>query len=92
MLKALTLIFSLVLTSSAFADTLFDEGRGAWVGTGIQGGETWEVNLIIVPGGAQVDYPDIPCGGVWTFPGRRTILTEWPRTCLPSADTMMPMI
>jgi len=52
---------------------------GAWSGTGIQGNDTWAMEVQIVAGGARVDYPDIPCGGVWVLdmdqaPARGT---EW---------------
>jgi len=52
---------------------------GAWSGTGIQGGETWAMEVNIVPGGARVDYPDIPCGGVWVLETGVTPAegTEW---------------
>ena len=52
---------------------------GAWSGTGIQGPQTWAMQVQIVPGGARVDYPDIPCGGVWLLETGVTPAegTEW---------------
>ena len=40
---------------------------GDWVGLGFQNGESWTMELQIVQGGARVDYPGLPCGGVWQF-------------------------
>ncbi len=52
---------------------------GSWSGTGIQGPMTWPMEVQIVPGGARVDYPGIPCGGVWALDTDLTPArgTEW---------------
>ncbi len=75
-MKILSLIlsFAAVLVNWAYAQN----ANGAWVGIGYQNGDTWAVEVQIVPGGARVDYPDIPCGGVWVFDANTNIRgTEW---------------
>jgi len=44
-----------------------DVATGDWAGLGYQQGETWEMELQVAEGGARVDYPGIPCGGLWVF-------------------------
>ena len=52
---------------------------GDWVGLGHQDGDTWEMELQIAKGGARVDYPGLPCGGIWQFLPEHSDLraTEW---------------
>ena len=52
---------------------------GSWAGVGTQSGETWAMEVQFVPGGARVDYPDFPCGGVWIFDADTIVTTgtEW---------------
>ena len=71
------LLLSLILASEAQAGG--HSVLGSWSGTGIQGGDTWAMEVQIAPGAARVDYTDIPCGGVWALdtdvaPARGT---EW---------------
>ena len=52
---------------------------GDWVGLGHQDGETWKIELQVAEGGARVDYPGIPCGGVWVFDAEHLVIQgrEW---------------
>ncbi len=69
----LVLVF---LATSAAAEGFLTDNRGEWAGMGDQSGDTWAVELQIVPGGARVDYPDIPCGGVWVISDESAVRAE----------------
>jgi hypothetical protein len=69
-MKASGLTLALIFASPILATPVFaqDPGLfGAWVGVGRQDGETWDMTVDVVQGGARVDYPGFPCGGLWVF-------------------------
>ncbi len=74
---ARVLLLSLIFASQAQAGG--HSVLGSWSGTGIQGPTTWPMEVQIAPGAARVDYPDIPCGGVWALDTDLTPArgTEW---------------
>ena len=63
-MKKLLLVVSLCAAPSM---GFGEDNTGHWTGTGFQDGDTWEMEVQIVQDGARVDYPDIPCGGIWLF-------------------------
>lgn len=73
------LLTAFVLTSFTPSLALAQDVTGNWTGEGIQDGETWAMEVQIVADGARVDYPSIPCGGLWVFDrGRRQVSgKEW---------------
>ncbi len=60
----LRLLIMFLLAAPVTAEEAFTPS-GDWAGTGYQNGDTWAMEVQFVPGGARVDYPDFPCGGVW---------------------------
>ncbi len=64
-MKPSILILALAFTSPALAQD--SNALGNWTGLGVQGSESWDMVVDIVPGGARVDYPGLTCGGVWVF-------------------------
>jgi hypothetical protein len=76
-MKTSILILALAFTSPALAQD--SNALGNWTGLGVQGSESWDMVVDIVPGGARIDYPGLTCGGVWIFdttaPGIKG--TEW---------------
>ncbi len=78
MIRILALL--MFFSTKAMAANFTTEHRGEWTGIGEQDGRTWAIALQIVPGGARVDYPAIPCGGVWVLAREsKTVAegTEW---------------
>lgn len=57
-------VFLVFFSNPVFAE---ENINGKWVGIGHQSGETWQISVTIVDGGARVDYPDFPCGGIWVL-------------------------
>lgn len=60
-------LLSLVLSPlPALAQILPDAGAVLWSGSGTQpDGQTWLMQLTLLPDGALVLYPDVPCAGAW---------------------------
>lgn len=57
---------ALVLASPAIAaDRVIPIGD--WTGIGHQEGDSWDMDVQVTQGGARVDYPGFPCGGIWVF-------------------------
>ncbi|MEL7114540.1 MAG: hypothetical protein AAGP08_02950 [Pseudomonadota bacterium] len=63
----LTAIFTCLFASAAIAQTPADAWRGAWTGSGIQDGATWEMSVYFADSGAAVEYPGLRCGGYWIY-------------------------
>jgi len=60
------LVLILTLASPAFAGDRIVP-IGGWTGIGHQEGDSWDMDVQVTQGGARVDYPGFPCGGIWVF-------------------------
>lgn len=64
----LSLLFCLFGGLAQAGEGFVTTHSGAWRGVGVQdNGASWVVLLEVGGEHAEVDYPDIPCGGTWEY-------------------------
>jgi hypothetical protein len=67
-MRALVLLTLAFAPLPAVAQVLPVDHAGTWSGEGVQPeGDRWAMHLTLMPDGAVVVYPDIPCAAVWTY-------------------------
>jgi hypothetical protein len=61
---------------------------GAWEGEGYQSDTktTWAVRLAVQDGSYAIDYPNIPCRGIWTLVNRNTTEASFIESITEGAD------